>query len=341
MSRSSNGRDNAATLLGPVGVVMATGMLSLLFSESIQLKFLNALVITAMVVGLYVFAGNSGVISFGHVSFVGIGAFVAGIYSMEVQQKGAVFKDLFPFVKDHHLGNITTLILAAAVGGLFALIVGIPLVRLNGLSAGIATFAVLGITRNVLRNWSKIGPGAKAIPSVEESTGLTQALIAVTLCIAAAFAYQISPSGRRLRATREDAAAAQGVGVRIYRERLIAFTLSGAISGFAGAIYVHFLGSISTDQVYLDLTFLVLAMLVVGGVNSLWGAVIGGLTISLLNTLLTEGEQGMSVFGWSFTLPTSTSGIVLAIVMAVVLLARPLGLSNGREFRLPRRVSAE
>ena len=76
-------------------------------------------------------------------------------------------------------------------------------------------------------------------------------------------------------------------------------------------------------------------MLVVGGINSLWGAVLGGLSIGLVNTMLTEGEQGLSVFGWKVTLPTSTSGIVLAALMVAVLLLRPKGLSNGREFRLP------
>jgi branched-chain amino acid transport system permease protein len=327
----------AQTLGGPVALVLIAGWLSVLFSEGIELKFHNAFVVTAMVVGLYVFAGNSGVVSFGHVSFVAIGAFAAGMFSMNVQQKGSVFKELFPFIKDNHLGNLPTLLLATVLGGLFALVVGIPLVRLNGLAAGIATFAVLGITRNVLRNWSKIGPGAKAIPAVDETTGLAQSMVALIVCVVVAYLYQRSPSGRRLRATREDAVAAQGVGVRIYRERLIAFVLSGALAGFAGAVYVHLLGSISTDQVYLELTFLVLAMLVVGGINSLWGAVLGGLAISLVNTVLTEGEQGMSLFGWKVTLPTSTSGIVLAALMAAVLLTRPRGLSNGREFRVGGR----
>ena len=323
------------TLGGPIALVVLAGLVSLVFSQSIELRFHNAFVVTAMVVSVYVFAGNSGVISFGHVSFVALGAFSAGMFSMGVQQKGAVFKELFPFIKDNHLGNLPTLLLAAALGGLYALIIGVPLVRLNGLAAGIATFAVLGISRNVLRNWSKVGPGAKAIPAVKETTGLAQAMIALILCIVVAYVYQRSPSGRRLRATREDVAAAQGVGVRIYRERLIAFALSGAMAGFAGAVYVHLLGSVSTEQVYLDLTFLVLAMLVVGGINSLWGAVLGGLSVSLVNTVLTEGEKGMSLFGWKFTLPTSTSGIVLAALMAVVLLLRPKGLSDGREFRVP------
>ena len=121
MSSRSATRSAALTLGGPVALVVIAGWLSVLFSESIELKFHNAFVVTAMAVGLYVFAGNSGVVSFGHVSFVAIGAFAAGMFSMNIQQKGAVFKELFPFIKDNQLGNIPTLLLATVLGGLFAL----------------------------------------------------------------------------------------------------------------------------------------------------------------------------------------------------------------------------
>lgn len=336
MSNKSSRLNELRVLLGPAALVGIVAAVSVVFSQSVELKFHNAFVITAMVVSVYVFTGNSGVISFGHTSFIAIGAFAAGIFSVETLQKQAVFKELFPFIRGHHLGNLSTLLLATALGAVFAFLAGIPLVRLNGLAAGIATFAVLGITRNVLRNWTKIGPGAKAIPSVEETTGLAQSVVALLVCIVVAWGYQRSPWGRRLRATREDQAAAQGIGVRIYRERLVAFTLSGALAGFSGAVYVHMLGSISTEQVYLDLTFLILAMLVVGGVNSLWGAVVGGLVISLVNTLLVEGESGLSLFGSEITLPASTSNIVLAALMVITLLVRPLGITSGREFGASR-----
>lgn len=324
----------AQTLLGPVAVVLLTAWASTWFGQGVQLKFHDAFVMTAMVVAVHVFTGNSGVISFGHASFVAVGAFAAGMFSLPLLQKRSVFKSLFPLLRDHHLGNAWTLVLGTVLGAIVAFVAGIPVVRLSGLAAGIATFAVLGITRNVLRNWNRIGPGAKAIPSVEETTGLAQAAWSLIACITVAWLYQRSRSGRRLRATREDPPAARSIGIRIYRERLVAFTLSGALSGFAGAVYVHLLGSVNTDQVYLGLTFLVLAMLVVGGMHSLWGAVLGGLVVSLVNTVLVEGENGVSWFGWDVTFPSSTSNIVLATLMVVTLLVRPAGLTAGREFRL-------
>jgi branched-chain amino acid transport system permease protein len=139
-----------------------------------------------------------------------------------------------------------------------------------------------------------------------------------------------------LRATREDPAAAQAVGVSIHRQRLIAFTLSGALCGFAGGLLVHEAGTITTEDVYLNLTFLTLAMLVVGGVGSLLGAVVGALLISGLDSFLKTAESGVHVLGFKLDLTDGTHLVVLGAAMALVLVLRPSGITGGREFRLPR-----
>jgi branched-chain amino acid transport system permease protein len=319
----------------PAALVVAVGVGSTLVSSSNEIYFLNALCSVAIVVAIYVFIGNSGVLSFGQISFVAVGAFVAGVMTIPLESKTGVLPQLFPVLRDHTVGNVTSLLLGAAAGGIFALIVGLPLMRLSGLAAGIATFAVLEVTHNILREWTKIGPGATTLSLVPETTDALQATIGVLAVIAAAFAYQLSRFGRRLRASREDTAAARGVGVSVHRERLWAFTVSGALAGFAGALLVHLLGSITTEQVYLELTFLTLAMLVVGGLTSLWGAVLGALVVSALDSFLIEAEQGVKL-GVSLDLPQGTRLIFLGAIMALVLIVRPSGLTGGREFRLVR-----
>jgi branched-chain amino acid transport system permease protein len=327
--------DPLVQLLAPALLVVAVGIGSTFVSPSREIYFLNALVSVAMVVSIYVFIGNSGVLSFGQMSFVAVGAFVAGILTIPLESKRGVLPDLFPVLRDHTIGNVTSLLLGAAAGGVFALVVGLPLMRLSGLAAGIATFAVLEVTHNILREWTKIGPGATTLSLVPETTDAAQATVGVLVVLAAAFAYQRSRLGRRLRASREDPAGARGVGVNVHRERLWAFTVSGALAGFAGALLVHLLGSITTEQVYLELTFLTLAMLVVGGLTSLWGAVVGALVVSALDSFLIEAEQGVDV-GVSLDLPQGTRLIFLGAIMALVLIVRPSGLTGGREFRLVR-----
>jgi branched-chain amino acid transport system permease protein len=327
--------DAGVQLVAPAVLVVAVGIWSTLVSSSKEIYFLNALVSVAIVVAIYVFVGNSGVLSFGQISFVAVGAFAAGVMTIPLESKTGVLPEIYPLLRDHTIGNAWSLALAAAVGGVFAFAVGLPLMRLSGLAAGIATFAVLEITHNLLREWTKIGPGATTLSLVPETTGALQATVGALIVILVAFAYQRSRFGRLLRASREDAFAAQGVGVSVHRQRLWAFTLSGALAGFAGGLLVHLLGSITTEQVYLELTFLTLMMLVIGGVTSLLGAVVGALVVSGLDSFLSEAEQGVSV-GVSIDLPQGSRLIFLGAIMALVLILRPSGLTGGREFGLPR-----
>jgi branched-chain amino acid transport system permease protein len=324
-------RDALQQLLGPVLLLVMVAVIGSFMSAARGIEFRNAIVAASMVVALYVFVGNSGVLSFGQASFVAVGAFSAGLMTVPTDTKPGVLSDLFPFLAHHSVDNASSLALAAGLGGAFALVAGLPLMRLSGLAAGIATFALLGITHNIILRWTKISPGATTLSLVPETTDLLQATAGAVAVVAIAFAYQRSRLGRQLRAAREDPSAAQAAGIDIHRQRLWAFTLSGALSGFAGGLYVHFLGNIQVDQVYLELTFLTLAMLVVGGLNSLWGAVVGALVISGLDSFLSDAENGQV----GFSLHPGTRLVVVGAFMALVLVFRPSGLTGGREFSLP------
>lgn len=320
-------------VLAPALLVVATALFGSLFERSTEIYFINALVSVAIVVALYVFVGNSGVLSFGHISFVAVGAWTAGVLSVPAAEKPATMPFLFGFLADTTVANVPSLLLSALAGGIFALVAGLPLMRLSGLAAGIATFAVLEITNNILRYYEKIGPGLNVFSSVPETTDMQQAAIGALVAIVVAFAYQVSRFGRQLRAARDDAPAARAVGISVYRQRLIAFALSGALAGFAGGLYVHFL-PINVDAVYLELTFITLAMLVIGGMTSLWGAVVGALAVSGLDSLLAEAENG----AWGIDLPSGSRIVVVGALMALVLILRPSGITGGRELA-PRRLS--
>jgi len=323
-------RRTIVELAAPVLLVVVTALLTGLFSRAHQLEFENALVMTAIVVALYVFVGNSGVISFGQVSFVAVGIYLGGILTVDPQTKRFTMPSLFHVLEHAHIGNVPSLVVAAAGGGLFGFLVGLPLMRLSGLPAGIATFAVLGITANVLYYWEKVGPTAQTLSDVP---GISRGTLAggTIVIVLAAYAYQRSRFGRMLRATREDPAAARAAGISVYRQRLVAFTLSGALAGVAGGLYVHQLGLITPDLTYLDLTFITLAMLVFGGVGSLFGAVLGALVISALNSFLGDAENTVHV-GFRLTLPAGTRLVTIGAVMALVIILRPSGLTGGREF---------
>jgi len=320
---------------GPSVLIVAAALLGSLTSRSSQIYFINALVAVSIVVALYVFVGNSGVLSFGHISFVAVGAWAAGVLAVPSEEKPATMPNLVGFLRDTTVGNVPSLVIASVVGGVFALLAGLALMRLSGLAAGIATFAVLEITNNILRYTDKVGPGLNVFSSVPETTGLLQATVGAVLVVGAGFLYQWSRWGRQQRAARDDPPAARAVGISVYRQRLVSFTISGFLAGFAGGLYVHLLPT-GADSLYLDLTFITLAMLVIGGMTSLWGAVVGALAVSGLDSLLAEAENGLGVPGGTIDLPAGTRIVVVGLLMALVLVLRPSGLTGGREFSLGR-----
>ena len=198
-----------------------------------------------------------------------------------------------PHAREHPLARSSP----PASAALYALLVGLPLMRLSGLAAGIATFGVLEITHNLLRYYEKIGPGSNTFSSVPETTDLLQAALGALLVIGVAFGYQSEPLRPPAARHARGFAAARAVGVSVYRQRLDRVRALRACSrGSPAGLYVHLL-PINTETVYLDLTFITLAMLVIGGMTSLWGAVVGALAVSGLDSLLAEAENGLDVGG--------------------------------------------
>ena len=101
------------------------------------------------------------------------------------------------------------------------------------------------------------------------------------------------------------------------------------ITAVAGGLYAHYLGSIGPGSFDLSITFLIIAMLVVGGMRSLTGAVVGAVFISAVTTVLNNWEQGQTVLGIAISLPAATTELAVAAMLVVVLILRPDGLTGG------------
>lgn len=302
---------------------------------SLHQTVLTALVNLIFVVGLYMFVGNSGVLSFGHASFMAIGAYTSALLTIPVALKGSLLPSLPHFLAVAHLPSLTAALIGGFVALLFALVVATPLMRLNGLAAGIATLSLLIIVHVVTGNWTAVTRGTETMVGVPIDLTLDQAILCSCGAILLAFFLQESRLGFRLRATREDEPAARAVGVGVFRERTTAFALSAFVVGVAGGLYAHYLGSFGADAFYLEVTFLTIVMLVVGGINSLAGAVVGSMVVSFVAEVLTRLERGSDVGPLHVTLPDGSQQIVLALFLLLVLILRPKGLMGGREIRWP------
>lgn len=322
-----------------VALLAAIVVLSFLFGTgSFQRTIVEMLIRVVLVVGLWVFVGNSGIISFGHVAFMGIGAYAAAWLTIPPALKQFSLRGLPDFLLTAQYPFWPSAFAASLLPALIALLLAPFLMRLAGISASIATFALLAVVNTVYANWSSVTGGTSSIIGIPLRTNLWIALGAASGAIAIAYFYAISRSGLALRAARDEPVAAQSCGVDIERERAIAFVLSAFLCGAAGVLYAHFLGILTPDAFFLNTTFVALSMLVVGGVASLSGAVMGVVLISLLIQLLRWLERGVPLAeGVVVALPSGSQEIAIGAIMIAILLFRPTGLMGAREIVWPLR----
>jgi branched-chain amino acid transport system permease protein len=321
----------AAALL----VVIPVVLLETFGSRAMDRMVAQTLCTLIVVVGLSIFIGNSGVYSFGHITFMAVGAYSAALLTM----RPSVKHTFVPGLPEWLIQAQVPPLLAVAVGVVLALVLAallaIPLMRLSGLTAGIATLAVLVVANQVLSNASAYTGGRQTLIGVAKGPEAYGILALAVVAIGIAYAFQRSRAGLLLRATREDPAAAASVGAEIVSLRRVAFVISAGVVALGGGLYAETQRTVTADSFFTDTTFITLMMLVVGGVRSLAGAVTGVLLITFASEMLRRLEAGTLVPG--VTIPTGTTEVVLALVMLFVLIRRPLGLTGGREIVWPFR----
>jgi branched-chain amino acid transport system permease protein len=313
-------------------ILIAIAVLTKLFGSNPFGRTVVEMFIRIMLVaGLYIFVGNSGVISFGHMGFMCIGAYAAAWLTIPSMMKQVTLQGLPDFLIQTQLPFLVSAALAGLLAAIFALIVGRIMMRLSGIAASIATFAMLAVINVVYSNWDSVTGGTGSIVGIPFITGIWTSLAGAIFVVIVAYLYQISRSGLALRAGRDEATAAAASGIDIVRERLIAFVISAFVIGVAGALYGHFLGVVNPDAFYLGVTFITLSMLVVGGMNSLSGAVLGVIVISAIIQLLRSLEKGIDLGGTTLAIPNGLQEITIGLVMIVILMFRPSGLTRNRE----------
>jgi branched-chain amino acid transport system permease protein len=321
-------------LLGPAGVVLLVVLMASMGTLAQQRTVMLMLVHLVFVVGLFVFIGNSGVLSFGHASFMGIGAYTTALLTIPEIQKGFLLPNLPGFLAGAQAPEALALLAGAMVAMLVALLLAVPLMRLSGLPAGIATLAVLIIVFVVLSQ--SVTGETRTLVGVPLSLTLGKALFLGLAAIAIAHAFSKTGTALRLRATREDEVAARSVGIGVTRERTIAFVISAGLVGVSGSMFAHLQGSITPDAFYFEVTFLTLAMLVVGGMNSLWGAVVGTVVLTAIAEVLRQVEKGVSLGVVDIPERPGLTEVGLGLLLLVILIVRPEGITRGREFDASR-----
>ena len=333
------------SLVGMIGPLMVAALVTLLavvvqgatsgaINDIIILFGINAI----LVVGFQSFAGNTGIMSFGHVAFMAVGAYTAGILAIPVTLKPIVLPSLPGFLSHVELSTFWTLLVAGLVASAVALVAGFAIMRLSGTGASIATLGMLVIVNNVLSQAHAITRGPQSFFGVPQDASFGWVFGSLIVVVALSAWMKWSGIGLRSRAVRDDMMAAEASGAKRVASRLWPFVLSGFITGVGGGLYAKDLTAFSPDSFFISQVVGVLVMAIIGGLSSISGALVGATVISVLVEILRNLEAGIPVGSLVVQAPAGISQAVLGVVLILMLRWRPAGITGPLELEIdPRR----
>jgi branched-chain amino acid transport system permease protein len=284
-----------------------------------------------LVLGLQAFMGNSGILSFAHIGFMGVGAYASALLTLPERMRGMVLPNLYEVLETAQLSPPLAILVGGLIAAGVAAAVSFPLMRLSDAAAVITSFALLMVLHTIMVHWSEVTNGPRTFFGVPQATGLYAAAGVAVLAIAGALAFKESRTGVLLRASRDDETAAKAIGADVTKLRWRGFVLSAFFAGIGGGLWAHFITSFSPNAFYLAETFVILAMLVIGGGATVTGAVVGTVAV----TAASEGLRALETFlntAQIFARPVvGMTEVILAAAMIVTLALRPEGLAGARE----------
>ncbi len=305
-------------------------------------RLMTVMLIDAVIVlGMQIYIGNTGVLSFGHIGFGAIAGYTFAVFAIAPSEKAKRIPDA-PFgLAEVDVSSTTAVLVAVLLTVVVAFIIGVGLARSGAqsgaVSATVITLALLFVTHEVARNWVELTGGERAglfFPIGGKLDTRAPIYAALLGALVVARLYAQSRSGRLAAAAREDNLAARAMGVNPQVQQMVALLISVAVVSVGASLRVYEDGSLLPDNFFFNYTLLTLVMLIVGGRNSVTGALLGVAVMTAGRELARRlGQDGFEIFGigldgkpldWVFRENLQT--VFLGVSMLGFMLLRPKGL---------------
>ncbi len=278
-------------------------------------QFTMVFIISILTVGLMLLTGYTGQLSLGHVAFLAIGAYTSAILT----SKGVPY--LFALAS------------AGLLSGFIGIFVALPALRLTGMYLAIMTIGFAHIIEEILARWESLTRGNMGMypepPTIgsfsfeSEVSYYYLALFILILTILAARNILRSPTGRAMIAIRDSEIAAQAIGISLLKYKVVAFALSAFFAGIAGSLYAHKLSFISPESFSFLESVRFLAMLIIGGLGSLHGAIFGAAFLLFLPSMVISFKE---LLPHSLAGMTGIDPLIMGLVIVLFIMFEPMGI---------------
>jgi branched-chain amino acid transport system permease protein len=268
-----------------------------------------------------------------------IGAYTAAILTLPLSLKLSYLPDLPTWLENTQLSFLPATIIAGVIAMLIALVMGISIMRLTGPYVSVATLGFMVIVNVILINWDSMTRGARTFSGVPAYTNIWWVAGWTIVTIYVIWRLVRSSFGRQMIAIRDNYIAAQSLGINVLRMRLLAFCISAFFTAVAGSLWAHFIQSFSPKSFLFVETFNIIIMLIVGGMGSISGSVIGAVGITIFSEVLRNAERGINLGIVQIPPVYGASQILMAVIFILLIIFRPEGIMGKRELDFSRLFS--
>jgi branched-chain amino acid transport system permease protein len=312
------------------GLWLAQSELNAFYLQVLGLLGVNII----LTVSLNLAAGFGGMFSLGHPAFAAIGGYTAAILTYPAAMKAFRVPGWPDWLLQTTAPFLPALILGGVAASIAAVLVGWPVLRLRGHYLAVATLGLTVIVQVSIVNLVDFTRGALGLSGIPNHSNLWWIYGFAVITIYVVHRLVHSRFGRALRAVRDDTTAAQMSGVNVARTRLIAFTISAFFAGVAGGLLGHLLRILTPGQFSFNAVFLGVAMMILGGMGSITGSVIGAAIMTILPQFIIPFERGGSFLGVELPALHGLTQIVTALILIIVMLIRPEGIAGAKELTM-------
>lgn len=284
--------------------------------------------------------GFTGLFSLGQAGFMLIGAYTYAIFTIPVDQRLAVYQYFDGGIVQFTVPVLVAFLLAAAVAGLFAFLIGLPVLRLKSDYLAIATLGFAEIIRAFFQ-WDALGPvtnGSNLLRKFPTFDSVLFPFIVSGICIAIIVLLINSSYGRAFKAIRDDEIAAEAMGINLFKHKEMSFVISSAFAGVSGALLAMYQTTVQAAAFKSAMTYEILLIVVIGGIGSITGSCLASfLFVACSEWWLRFLDNETFIGAWQ--VPLLRSGfrkVVFSIIIMIMVLFYNQGIMGTREFSIDK-----
>jgi branched-chain amino acid transport system permease protein len=303
--------------------------------DGYQIQILNLIAVNIILaLSLNLIYGFTGMFSLGHAGFMAIGAYVCSILILAPEQKEMLFilEPAYDWVQSAQAPFFAAVVAGGLAAALLGLLVGIPLLRLGDDYLGMATLGFAEIIRVLAMNAPRITNGALGFKGIPDHANLWWNFGWCIFTLYFVVRLVGSNSGNVFKAIRDDETAAKAMGIDVFRQKLLSFTIGAFFAGVGGALLGSLLATIDPKMFTFVLTFNVLMIVVTGGLGSTTGSVLAGIVITILLEWLRFVENPLYLGDWELPGIPGMRMVVFSLALIFIILFRREGFMGKREF---------